>query len=474
MRKNFLFVFALTFVTVFVLHAESQKPNLVFILTDNHGAWTLGCYGNKEIRTPNIDRLAAEGMLFTHAYCANSVCSPSRATFLTGLIASQHGVHNYLGAENQNSPSDPTACVIHEFATLPKILSQAGYICGLAGKWHLGGSLQPQESFTYWFTKPSGHTPKFYGDDAIWQGKIYKETNYMTDVITGHAVEFLEQNHSKPFFLYLCFNAPYGLGSAVQQPHKNRHTEYYADKNMDSFPRAEINPTLTANGPSMNKVESMRSYAAAVSGMDDGVGRVMETLKRLKLDTNTLVIFAADQGMNGGHGGFWGIGDHSRPPNTHEALVRIPLIFRQPGKIPARKKSDLMVANYDFLPTVLDQLGLKNKFPTNLYSPGRDFAPALAGKTMRWENVIFHEYENTRMIRTEDWKLTVRTPNWTNELYDMRHDSDEQTNLIGTAQNAAMEKKLGKQLDDFFTKYAEPKYDLWHGGVSKAKRATQN
>jgi arylsulfatase A-like enzyme len=474
MHKIFHLVFALTLASSVFLHTESSKPNLVFILTDNHGAWTLGCYGNKEIRTPNIDRLAAEGMLFTRAYCANSVCSPSRATFLTGLVASQHGVHNYLGPDKQTSPSGPEACVIDEFANLPKILLQAGYACGLSGKWHLGGSFRPQEGFNYWFTKPGGHTTTFYGDEMIWQGKIYKETNYTTEVITDHAVEFLEQNHSKPFFLYLCFNAPYGLGNVVQQPHKNRHTEFYADKNMDSFPRAEINPTVTANRFAINNVQSMRSYAASVSGMDDGVGRVMETLKRLKLGTNTLVVFAADQGLNGGHGGFWGIGDHSRPPNTREALVRIPLIFHLPGKIVSGKKSDLMVSNYDFLPTVLEQLGVKNKFPAKPPLPGKSFAPTLSGKSQRWNNIIFHEYENTRMIRTEDWKLTTRFSKGFDELFDMKRDPNEETNLSGKVRVAGTEKKLRKQLEDFFAKYADPKYDLWHGGISKARRVTKN
>lgn len=456
------------------VHAEPRQPNLVFILTDNHGAWTLGCYGNKEIRTPNIDRLAAEGTLFTRAYCANSVCSPSRATYLTGLIASQHGVHNYLGAENQNSPSGTEACVIHKFDNLPKILSAAGYDCGLSGKWHLGGNLQPQEGFRYWFTKSSGDTRTFYGDSAVWQGKIYTETNYMTDVIAGHAVEFLERKQENPFFLYVPFNAPYGLGAVVQHENKNRHTAYYADKNMDSFPRSEVNPWTTAMRNCVNNVECMRNYAAAVSGMDDGVGRIMDTLKRLHLNTNTLVVFAADQGLNGGHGGYWGIGDHSRPVNTHEALVRIPLIFWQPGKISAGKESDLMVSNYDFLPTVLDQLGYADRTPTAPALPGKSFAHTLTGKKIRWTDAIFHEYENTRMIRTRDWKLTLRYAKGPDELYDLRHDPDEVRNLITDPHAAVERKKLERRLKDFFAKYADPKYDLWHGGISKARRATKD
>lgn len=456
------------------LSLHAQRPNLLFILSDNHGAWTLGCYGNKEIRTPNIDHLAAEGTLFTRAYCANSVCSPSRATFLTGLTPSQHGVHSYLGAEKQNSPSGPDACVIHEFETLPKILSRAGYTCGLVGKWHLGGSLQPQEDFSYWLTKPSGHTTRFYGDDLIWQGKIYRETNYTTDVIADHAVKFLEANRDKPFFLYLPFNAPYGLGAVVQHAHTNRHTAYYADKPMNSFPRAPIHQWMTGMGSRVcvNNVECMRSYAAAVSGLDDGVGRVLDALRRLHLDTNTLVVFAADQGLNGGHGGFWGIGDHSRPPNTHEAEVQIPLIFRQPGKISAGKTLDLMVSNYDFLPTVLDYLGLAGKAPTNPVAPGKSFAAALEGKTIGWRDAIFHEFENTRMIRTERWKLTRRFPDGPDELYDMASDPDERNNLINDATRAVEREKLTKRLEEFFSRYADPKYDLWHGGISKARRVT--
>jgi arylsulfatase A-like enzyme len=453
------------FVSTLCAWAGPQHTNLLFILSDNHGAWTLGCYGNKEIRTPNIDRLAAEGMLFTRAYCNNSVCSPSRATFLTGLIPSQHGVHSYIPNAAQIGPK--AYCTIKEFRTLPKILSESGYTCGLSGKWHLGDNLHPQEGFTYWYAKAGGHTTTFYNDEMIWQGKVYNEPKYTTDAITDHAVEFLEQNRDKPFFLYLTYNAPYGLGKVVNEEHTNRHTAYYADKNMDSFPREKVSPWLKANRNAVNNVKSMRSYAAAISGLDDGIGRVMETLKRLGLDKNTLVVFAADQGLNAGHGGYWGMGDHSRPINTQEATVRIPLIFRQPGIIPAGKTSDLMVENHDFLPTVLDYLGLKEKTPTSPPLPGKSFAPALFGTNLAWENVIYHEFENTRMIRTPKWKLTIRHPYGPDELYDMERDPDEKENLFYVPRFAATKKELRQKLDRFFAKYVDPKYDRWNGGITK-------
>ena len=173
--------------------------NVVFIMTDNQGAWTLGCYGNPDIRTPNIDRLAEEGIRFSNAYCVNSVCSPSRATFMTGLIPSQHGVHCYLGGEKPDAQMGPDAyCTIREFANLPRVMADAGYVCGLSGKWHLGDSMRPQEGFSYWFTRPKGHTTTFYDDEWIWQNRVYAEPRYTTEAITEHALKFLQQNHQGP------------------------------------------------------------------------------------------------------------------------------------------------------------------------------------------------------------------------------------------------------------------------------------
>ena len=445
--------------------AADKKPSVIFILTDNHGAWTLGCYGNKDIRTPNIDQLAKEGTLFTRAFCNNPVCSPSRAAFLTGLLSSQHGVHSYIPNEAQLGPK--AYQTLKEFRTFPKILSENGYTCGLSGKWHLGENDTQQLGFTYWFAKAGGHTTSFYNDEMIKDGKVYKEPRYTTEVITDHAVDFIGQNKSKPFFLYLAYNGPYGLGGAIGEKHKNRHTEYYADKNMDSFPREKVNPWLRSQRNHMNNVESMRNYAAAVSGVDDGVGRVMDKLKELGLDKHTLVVFAGDQGLNGGHGGYWGMGDHARPLHTHDATVRIPFMIRQPDGINGGKVSDLMVHNHDFLPTMLDYLGLADKTPTSPPLPGKSFAPLLRGKTMEWENVIYHEYENSRMIRTPKWKLTIRHPYGPDEFYDMEKDPDEKENLIHVQGNGPVIKDLKKKLSEFFAKYVDPKYDRWNGGETK-------
>lgn len=154
-----------------LLPAWAAKPvNLVFILTDNQGAWTLGCYGNPDIRTPHIDRMAAEGIRFTRALSSNPVCSPTRATFLTGLIPSQHGVHSFLDPKFMMGPEAYNT--LQEFTSLGEVLRDAGYTCGLSGKWHLGANMAPSEGFTTWTTKPDGSTQEFYDQKIIENGQL--------------------------------------------------------------------------------------------------------------------------------------------------------------------------------------------------------------------------------------------------------------------------------------------------------------
>ena len=447
---------------------ESSKPNVVLIMTDNQGAWTLGCYGNPEIQTPNIDRLAAEGTLFSRCYANNAVCSPTRASFLTGLMPCQHGVHRYLGAGRvQIGPGAYNT--LEEFDTLPSLLAAEGYVCGMSGKWHLGANMQPQEGFSFWVTKPHGHSKGFYDQEVIEDGEIRVEPTYLTEYWTDRGVEFIESNQDRPFFLFLAYNGPYGLGSAMMEPIRNRHEETYRDAELPSFPRLPAHPWNHHYASRIGDLKAIRKYAAEVSGTDDGVGRIMATLARLKLDRNTLVIFTADQGMSGGHSGFWGMGDHTRPLTGFDWTVHVPLIFRYPGHIPASARSDLLVSNVDFMPTILEYLNLSWQKTPPSQSPGRSFAAVLEGHRIdRWDDTVFYEFENVRAIRTNRWKYIERFRLSPNELYDLTNDPAELDNLIDNAEHAKVRRDLAAQLTAYFDRVADPKWDLWKGGTSKS------
>lgn len=449
-----------------LLAQEPRRPNVVLIMTDNHGAWTLGCYGNPDIRTPNIDGLARQGTLLTRCFSCNGVCSPTRATYLTGLLPSQHGVHCYLGA-NEYQVGPNAACTIREFRTLPRILAEAGYACGLSGKWHLGGNLQPQEGFTFWVTMPHGATRTFYDAEVIEDGRVRKEPRYLTDFWTERGVHFIQQNKDRPFFLFLAYNGPYALGPSLLEPAKNRHAAYYADKDLKSFPRESVHPWLFNNREYVNQPQAIRRVAAEVSGVDDGVGQVLEALKQHRLEENTLVIFTADQGWGGGQHGIWGMADHTRPLHAFDEAMHIPLIWRHPGRIGAGKRSDILVSNYDLLPTLLDFLGLKKQMPAQPPLPGHSYAEVLGGRSVEWDQVVYYEFENVRAIRTADWKHIRRFPEGPDELYDLTNDAGERKNLNGKAELANTQKQLADRLESFFRRYADPQYDLWRAGKSK-------
>lgn len=447
--------------------AQTARPNVVLIMTDNHGAWSLGCYGNPDVKTPHIDQLAEEGTLFSRLYANNAVCSPTRASFLTGLMPCQHGVHRYLGAGK--AQIGPNAYdTLEEFDTLPSLLAQAGYVCGLSGKWHLGGNLHPQQGFSFWVTKPHGHSRGFYDQEVIKDGKIHTEPAYLTDYWTDHAVEFIESNKDQPFFLFLAYNGPYGLGGAMHEPIRNRHRETYANATLPSFPRLPAQPWNHNYGDRIGELKSIRKYAAEISGIDDGVGRVMSTLRQLNLDDNTLVVFTADQGMAGGHSGYWGMGDHTRPLTAFDWTTHVPLIVRHPGKVPAGKRVDLLVSNVDFMPTMLDYLALSWKNKEQVPSPGRSFAAALRGQEItEWDNTVYYEFENVRSIRTDSWKYIERFRQEPNELYDLEADPAEMTNLVDKPEHAETQRRLAQRMHAYFDRVADPRWDLWKGGSSK-------
>ncbi len=457
--------------TVSAFAADKAKSNLVLIMTDNHGPWTLGCYGNRDIRTPHIDRLAARGTLFLNAFANNAVCSPTRATVLSGLMPCQHGVHRFLSGPTQIGPEAYNT--LEEFPTLPSMLVKNGYVAGLCGKWHLGGEIEPHEGFTYWITKPAGHSRGFYDQRVIEHGKIRNEPKYLTDLWTDHGVRFIEENRERPFFLYLTYNGPYGLGGAMREPIRNRHAEYYADHPLKSFPRTQPRPWNYNYGPWIGDEQVIRKYAAEVSGIDDGVGRIVETLERHNLTENTLVVFVADQGLAGGHAGFWGMGDHTRPLTAFDWTMRIPLIVSRPGSVKEGQRLLPLVSNYDLLPTILSLLGVPDDRPAQPKPPGRDFSGMLAGKQIDWEEQHFYEFENVRAIRTPRWKYIERIHQTPNELYDVSQDPDERHNLYGESAYGATVAKLRRRLHQFFDAHADRKWDLWHGGGTKTDLFTE-
>jgi arylsulfatase A-like enzyme len=269
---------------------EGRPCNVVFILTDNQGAWTLGCYGNEEIATPHIDRLANEGLLMTRAFASNPVCSPTRATFLTGLLPSQHGIHCFLRAGRlQVGPEARNT--MEEFTSLPQVLKENGYRCGLVGKWHLGGNLRPQEGLDdYWITMPHGGTQTFYDAEIIEDGQIRREPKYLTEFWTDHAVKFIEQEDERPFFLYLAYNGPYALGRLLLNAPRNRHAERYAEMELASFPRENPHAWQFNNLDYMNNPVSQRRVAAEESGVHDAVVRVQDALQPKGVDDNNHVL----------------------------------------------------------------------------------------------------------------------------------------------------------------------------------------
>jgi len=422
-----------------------DHPNIILIMTDDQGQWALGCYGNSEIKTPVIDQLAADGVRFSHAYATTPVCSPSRATFMTGLIPSQHGIHDWIKNENVG----PRArSLVDRFTLLTDILAEHGYVCGLSGKWHLGDSLHPHRSFSYWFTIPRGSGP-YNNAEVIWKGEIKKEPGYVTDHITRHAIDFIGQNPKGPFFLAVQYTAPHG----PWEGHPERFLRLYEDYPFSTIPREPRHPWASSNIPHIGNQQSLQQYFASLSAVDDGVRQILETLENLGIRRRTVVIYASDQGFQCGHNGLWGKGNASNPRNMFEESVLIPLIFSCPGLIERGLVLDQLVGGYDFMPTILDLIGLK--MPTVPQYAGRSYVPLLKGVETDWENVVYCEYGRTRMVRTPEWKYIHRSDGGPHELYNMILDPQENRDLADDPFHRERRLELRKMIDDWFDRYGE-------------------
>ena len=466
--------------------AAKDKPlNVLFVLTDNQAASLLGSYGNPDIRTPNVDKLASEGIQFNQSFAVNGMCSPTRATLMTGLMPSQHGIHSWLDdALLDKWPK--TWSAVAEFRTLPLTLRNRGYQTAMIGKWHLGQPWQASIGYEHWITFTDGHTVDFWNNTVIDNDSTYKvEGQHIVDFFTDKAVEYLENyDGKKPFYLQLNYDGPYTNPPTNMGPARNRFYAEYKGKDFPSFPRVAYNANLVEQlmdsentsaffleklrqGLAMhNDPATMANVASQNTLVDDGLGRVLAKLKEKGLAENTLVIYSSDQGNFYGQHGLWQHTIVTKPASMYETAMNVPLIIKHPGRIPAGIKSDALIGQYDVPVTILDYLDIDDAEFEN--SPGTSFAGLLDGGKSSWKNAVFFEQEETRVIRTRRysyWKRLGKTGN--HVLFDMQKDPGQENNVYGSPEYQDVVNDLDRRLEMFFSRFAHKEYDLWNGGVAK-------
>jgi len=442
---------------------DEKKANVVFILTDDQGIWAMGCAGNREIRTPNLDRLAEAGTRFENFFCTSPVCSPARASLLTGRIPSQHGVHDWISKGNVGK--NAVEYLSGQLA-YTDVLAKNGYICGISGKWHLGDSIKPQKNFTHWYVHQKGGGP-YYNAPMVRDGQLTNEPGYITDNITDDALTYMDERakDDKPFYLSVHYTAPHSpwIGN-----HPGEIVDSYDDCPFESCPQEADHPWA---GRLTKKVKkdirgNLKGYFGAVTVMDMNVGRIIDKLEEMNLRENTLICFLSDNGFSCGHHGFWGKGNGTFPLNMYDNSVRVPAIMSQPGRIPQDMVCDELISGYDFMPTLLDYLGLENPEADKL--PGRSFLSTLLGEKVQGREhiVIYDEYGPVRMIRTKEFKYIHRYPYGPHELYNLVNDPDERVNLVNDAGKKEMVTSLKAMLEDWFIQYVDPGFDGTHEPVT--------
>ena len=419
-----------------------RKPNIIFILADDLGYGDLGCYGQKVIKTPHIDRLAAEGTQFTDCYAGSTVCAPSRCCLMTGL----HTGHAYVRG-NQRVPLPP------EEVTVAEILKEAGYKTGIVGKWGLGEpgttGIPNRQGFDYWFGYLNQGRAHNYYPEYLWKNeeKYFLEGNqagekeqYSHDLFTREALDFVTRHKDRPFFLYLAYTIPHAnneLGRETGDGMEVPSYEPYADEKW---------PT------------PQKGHAAMITRLDHDLGKLMALLKKLGIDDDTIVFFSSDNGPHREGGAKPEFFDSNGPlrgikRDLYEGGIRVPKIVRWPGKIKAGGVSDQVWTFWDFLPTAAEIAG--TKAPSNI--DGISMLPALLGKEQRsheflyWE---FHERGFTQAVRMGDWKAVQFVKQQRFELYNLKTD-------LGEKQNVADKHPDLVEKIEAYLKTARTKSDYW-------------
>jgi len=384
-----------------------SKPNMVYILADDLGYGHLGCYGQKEIQTPNIDRMAEEGMRFTDHYAGSALCAPSRCVLMTGL----HTGHCFI-RNNKRLPVEGNVPIPADSQTIGKVLQRSGYITGAIGKWGLGypGSEGDpvKQGFDHFFGYNCQRQAHSYYPDHLWRNdkKVMLQGNadggkqdYSHDLLTAEALEFFRENHNRPFFLYVPYTIPH---AAFQVPDLGM----YADKSWGQVKKA---------------------IAAMITRMDRDIGKILGLLKKLQMDRQTLVIFTSDNGCAGGEllKSFNGSGILRGQKGTlYEGGLRSPMIARWPGMIAPGTVSDHVCGFQDMLVTFSD-LG---RAAVEKETDGISMVPTLLGKNdQKTHPYLYWELKDKRAVRMGRWKA-VKTKE-TIELFDLYADISEKNDV---------------------------------------------
>ena len=457
--------------SIAVTIAAGNPPNIVFILADDMGQWAAGAYGNDEIITPNIDQLASEGIKFDNAFCNTPVCSASRTSYFTGRLPSQHGVHDWISGGN--GCDGEGIAYSHEEIAYTDVLAKNGYTCGISGKYHLGDQPVAQHSFTHWFVHQSGGG-SYIDPPLVKDFKCVNIEGYITDIITDDAIDFINQQVStgKPFYASIHYTAPHspytGKGGRADTEHPKEIVDRYANCTFKFMPQEPLNPYAHHTGGltrhCLGNRQCQLGYYAAVTAMDNNIGRILKTLEDNKIDDDTLVVFASDHGFNAGHHGLWGKGNAAYPLNMFDTSLKIPMIFRHKNTIKPRvEKTSVQVV--DIAPTLLQYAG-NHSFPSEANIAGESFADLLLNgnfNVLQEDRAIFGEYGQTRYARMENMKFVTRLIG-PEELYDLTNDPNETNNLADSNNNNAH--NMQQALRSWFAFYEDPFVSGWIKPVS--------
>jgi N-acetylglucosamine-6-sulfatase len=427
MRARFLLTFLLLGLVAGCSEKESGPPNIIVIITDDHRHDFLGSVSPDHLQTPNLDRLAAEGIRFSNAFVTTSLCSPARATYLTGLYAHTHQVV-------VNEDMDLQA----QTPTIAQRLQKEGYETAFIGKWHMARRTTARPGFDHWISfHGQGH---YFTNTLNVDGKWELCKNYITDELTDRAISYLKLPRDKPFLMFLSHKA-------VHEPFDP------ADRDRDRFANQAL-PEFDQPGELRNKApwkeirqsesgtNRIKRYRQTLASVDDNLGRLLASLEEQGILDDTVIIYAGDNGyLLGEHGGLY----DKRAP--FEPSIRVPMIMRYPGRAKAGSIEQKMVLNLDLVPTILDLAGA----PEDPDLPGRSMLSGGPGR----ESFLYEYFASEGKVptclavRTQHWKLVTfpHNPEFKTELFDLQADPGETKNLAGDPAQAETLARLHEQLE---------------------------